>query len=185
MSIVLGIDLGAHLGYALGDSSKGNNGEIIECDVLDLGKRAKQLRCSRQTALWTWANALIKTSEVEVFCREDSTKILRQETNRRGHTSNKNLGLSLEQHAGYAAVLEVLAEIKKLTIVEPVDPRTLKKFATGNGNADKAQMTNAARLLYKVKSDDSNAADASHVCAWAMKHARDEARRFQDRRAHV
>jgi len=177
--IVLGIDLGAHLGFCLGDSSKGNNGEVIECDVLDLGKRAKQLRCSRQTALWTWARDLMKEREVEVFCREDSTKILRQETNRRGHTSNKNLGLSLEQHAGYAAVLEVLAEIKKLKIVDPVDPRTLKKWATGNGNADKAQMTNAARMIYKVSTEDQNACDAAHVCAWAMKAVRDESRRFQ------
>jgi hypothetical protein len=177
--IVLGCDLGAHLGYAIGDSSKGSNGTIIECDVLDLGKRAKQLRCGRPAALWTWANVLIKTSGVEVFCREDSTKILRQETNRRGHTSNKNLGLSLEQHAGYAAVLEVLAEIKKLVIVAPVDPRTLKKWATDNGNADKAQMTNAARMLYKVKTEDPNAADAAHVCAWAMKQVRNEALKFQ------
>lgn len=178
MSIVLGCDLGAHFGYAIGDSSKDNNGEIIECDVLDLGKRAKQLRCSRQTALWTWARDLMKEHGVEVFCREDSTKILRQETNRRGHTSNKNLGLSLEQHAGYAAVLEVLAEIKKLKIVDPVDPRTLKKWATGNGNADKAQMTNAARMLYKVSTEDQNACDAAHVCAWAMKQVRNEANKF-------
>lgn len=178
MSIVLGIDLGAHLGYAIGDSSKDNNGEIIECDVLELDDRAKRLRCSRPTALHVWARELFKDRNVEVFCREGSIEILRQEVNRRGYESKKNLGISLQQHTAYATVLEVLAEIRKIKIIDPVPPTTLKKFATDNGLAKKDQMTRAAQLLYKLKTDDENACDAAHVCAWAMKQVRNEANKF-------
>ena len=179
MSICLGIDLGAHLGYAIGDSSKGNNGEIIECDVLELDDRAKRLRCSRPTALHVWAREFLKERKVEVFCREASIEALRQQLNQRGYKSEKDLGRSLQQHSAYAAILEVQAEIRKLKILDPIDPRALKKFATDNGNAKKDQMTRAAKMIYKLTTDDENACDAAHVCAWAMKAVRDEARRFQ------
>lgn len=179
MSIVLGIDLGAHLGYAIGDSSRAPNGEIIECDVLELEDRAKRLRCSRTTALHVWARDFLKEKGVEVFCREASIEALRQQLNQRGYKSEKDLGRSLQQHSGYAAVLEVQAEIRKLKILDPIDPRALKKFATGNGNAKKDQMTRAAQLLYKLTTDDENACDAAHVCAWAMKQVRNEALKFQ------
>ncbi|MBA4019152.1 MAG: hypothetical protein C0483_18455 [Pirellula sp.] len=179
MTIVLGCDLGAHLGYALGDSTKGNNGEIIECDVLELEDRAKRLRCSRATALHVWARDFLKEKGVEVFCREASIEALRQQLNQRGYKSEKDLGRSLEQHSGYATVLEVQAEIRKLTILKPIDPRALKKFATNNGNAKKDQMTRAAQLLYKLTTDNENACDAAHVCAWAMKQVRNEALKYR------
>jgi hypothetical protein len=172
MSICLGIDLGAHLGYAVGDSSKGPSGTLLACDVVDLGKRAKQLRCSRNTALYAWVLGIIKEHGVEVYCREDSTKVLRQEAARRG-AGTKNLTNALEHHAGYAAVLDVAAETKKLRIIDAVDPRTLKKFACDNGNAKKPQMLNAAQLLYRpLAITDENAGDAAHVCAWAMQQVR-------------
>lgn len=178
MSIVLGIDLGAHLGYALGDSTKGNNGEIIECDVLELEDRAKRLRCSRATALHVWAREFLKEKGVEVFCREASIEALRQQLNQRGYKSDKNLALTLQHHSGYATILEVQAEIRKLKILDPVDPRTLKSFAVGSGKAKKPQMTRGAQLLYKISTTDENAADAAHVCAWAMKQVRNEANKF-------
>lgn len=177
MSIVLGVDLGAHLGFSIGDSSKGANGTIIECDVLELEKRSKQLRCSRNTALLVWAREIIKTRGVEVFCREDSTKTLKQ-ASRNPREGRKNLANALEHHAGYAAILEAVAESRGVKIIDPVDPRTLKKFATDNGNADKAQMTNAARMLYKIATQDENAADSAHVCAWAMRQVRNQQSQF-------
>lgn len=166
--IVLGIDLGAHLGFALGDSSKGNNGEIIECDMLDLEMRAKQLRCSRSTALHVWIRTYFKEKKIEAYCREASIEALRQQLNQRGYKSNKNLGLALQHHSGYAAVIEVQAELRKIKILDPVDPRTLKSFAVGSGKAKKPQMTRGAQLLYRITTTDENAADAAHVCAWAM-----------------
>lgn len=179
MSICLGIDLGLHLGFSRGDASIGTAGKILEAGTVDLDKKAKQLRCSRETAAYSWMRDYCKEHGVEVYCREDSTKIFRQEVNRRGYVSKRNLGLSLEQHAGYAAALMIVAETRKLKIVPPVDPTTLKKWSTDNGRADKEQMTKAAQLLYGLDAMAPDAADAAHVCAWAMKQVRNEALKFQ------
>lgn len=46
--------------------------------------------------------------------------------------------------------------------------KTLKKFGTGNGAADKAQMMReAARLFPNVPIVDDNCADALHLLSWA------------------
>ena len=52
------------------------------------------------------------------------------------------------------------------TLVE-VPPKTLKKFATGNGNADKAAMVAAVRARGFSPADD-NEADAIAILLWAI-----------------
>lgn len=47
-----------------------------------------------------------------------------------------------------------------------IPPATLKAFATGRGNADKAEMMNAARAWSGVRFTDDNAADAAWL-RWA------------------
>lgn len=49
----------------------------------------------------------------------------------------------------------------------PVATTTLKKFATGRGNADKADMVKAAALILGRPPVDDNEADAVHVGRWA------------------
>lgn len=49
-----------------------------------------------------------------------------------------------------------------------VNPSTLKKFATGNGNAAKRAMMNAARLLLNERPDNDNEGDAVWVRTMAL-----------------
>lgn len=59
-------------------------------------------------------------------------------------------------------LLEVCDE---LDLPEPefVNPSTLKKFATGDGRADKAAMIRACEDKYRYTPVDDNAADACHL----------------------
>lgn len=179
MSIVFSADLGVSLGWSIGDSAKGNNGTVLEADTIDLAKEATILRCSREGALYEWALKTFKERKIEVYCREASIEALRQQLNQRGYKSDRNLGLTLEQHSYYAAALRIAAERRGVRILDPVDPRSLKKFGTDSGKAKKPQMMHAAKLLYGIDITDNNAADAAHVCAWAMLRIRNEARKFQ------
>lgn len=66
-------------------------------------------------------------------------------------------------------LLEVCDE---LNLPEPefVNPATLKKWATGDGHASKAQMVDACKK-YGVVPVDDNAADACHLfCYYIRKH---------------
>lgn len=45
---------------------------------------------------------------------------------------------------------------------------TLKKYATGKGNASKDEMINACREKMDIKSKDDNEADALWLLAWAV-----------------
>ncbi|MEE9316105.1 MAG: hypothetical protein V3U97_03245, partial [bacterium] len=44
---------------------------------------------------------------------------------------------------------------------------TLKKFATGKGNAGKPEMIAACKSSYGITPCDDNEADALHLLAWA------------------
>lgn len=53
-----------------------------------------------------------------------------------------------------------------------VNVKTLKKWGTGNGNADKAMMIAAARRQRPDLIFDEDSADAFHLLTWAQKHIR-------------
>lgn len=55
---------------------------------------------------------------------------------------------------------------------EAVNVKTLKKWATGNGNADKNMMIAAARRQRPYLTFDEDSADAFHLLTWAEKHIR-------------
>jgi Holliday junction resolvasome RuvABC endonuclease subunit len=50
----------------------------------------------------------------------------------------------------------------------PIGPSTLKKWATGNGNAKKPEMIAAARRRFNCAVQDDNEADALLILAWAL-----------------
>jgi crossover junction endodeoxyribonuclease RuvC len=50
----------------------------------------------------------------------------------------------------------------------PVGPSTLKKWATGNGNAQKAEMIAAARRRFGCEVEDDNEADALLILGWSL-----------------
>lgn len=55
---------------------------------------------------------------------------------------------------------------------DAVNVKTLKKWATGNGNADKTAMLFAAKTQRPDLSFDEDSADAFHVLTWTIKHVR-------------
>lgn len=70
-------------------------------------------------------------------------------------------------HAEIRGVIKLIArEMGDVPIIE-VNPSSLKKFATGNGRADKLQMIRAAKTMLGIETDDDNIADALFVLEYA------------------
>ena len=70
-------------------------------------------------------------------------------------------------YGAFQAFLELACYSRNIEIV-PVAVGTIKKFATGKGNADKAAMIQAARSMgYEVA--DDNEADALHLLRYAIR----------------
>jgi Holliday junction resolvasome RuvABC endonuclease subunit len=70
-------------------------------------------------------------------------------------------------HSELAAVVKIVSEELGLPDPLPVNPATLKKWATGNGRAKKWQMIAALERLYGIKTNDDNCADAILICKYA------------------
>ena len=68
-------------------------------------------------------------------------------------------------------LLEVCDEMD-LPEPEFVNPATLKKFATGDGRADKIAMIRACREKYRYEPVDDNAADACHLYHYYLRKYR-------------
>lgn len=68
-------------------------------------------------------------------------------------------------------LLEVCDEMD-LPEPEFVNPATLKKFATGDGRADKTAMIRACREKYRYEPVDDNAADACHLYHYYLRKYR-------------
>lgn len=58
-----------------------------------------------------------------------------------------------------------------LNLPEPifVNPKVIKKWATGNGNADKKMMMDFCQLRWKTTPADDNEADATHIFFYYVK----------------
>lgn len=161
---VLGLDLAQRVGYAVGA-----NGTIAVCGAKDVGKLASQLRCANATALYSWLRDVVDEHRIAAICWEDSETALKGASRTR-----PNLLQALLRHAGYTAVARLAAETRGILVIDPVPNMTLKKFATGDGRAEKTAMIRWARKTYglDLRDDEGDAADAAHVCAWAMQRLR-------------
>lgn len=168
--VVLGLDFGTKLGWAIG-----KGGKILRHGAIDLKKRAEHLRrpdgpIHVATAMYQEARSLIKDNEVGAVCHENS------EASFRGAAAGGMgvLDRATASHTRYGAVIDILIDAYRLREIDPVMPRSLKKFATDSGDATKEQMIAAARRFYEIEVEDDNAADACHVCAYAMNTLRVE-----------
>lgn len=167
--IVLGLDFGTRLGWAIG-----KGGKILRFSAIDLAARAKQLRGHNgssvkiATAMYQDVKTLIKENDVAAVCHENS------EQSFRGAAAGGMgvLDRATASHTRYGAVIDILIDGYRLKEIDPPMPRTVKKFATGSGDASKEQMIAAARRFYEIEVEDDNAADACHVAAYAMNELR-------------
>lgn len=77
--------------------------------------------------------------------------------------------LASHVYGGIVALIMGFAEENQIDYVScPVG--TLKKFATGKGNANKKKMIEACALKLGVKPKDDNEADALWLLEWGMKN---------------
>lgn len=65
--------------------------------------------------------------------------------------------------------------IRQAVILPHTSSLTLKKFATGHGNADKQGMIAEARRRFKADLADDNEADALWILDWARREILSEA----------
>ena len=68
-------------------------------------------------------------------------------------------------YGGYWAILLAFCEMKGV-LAEGVPVKTIKKYATGNGNADKEMMMDAYRARWGCDPVDNNEADAKWLLAY-------------------
>ena len=69
----------------------------------------------------------------------------------------------------------ILMEIcDTLDLPEPIfiNPKTVKKWATGNGNADKDMMVKFCKMRWRTNPIDDNEADATHIFMYFVKKFR-------------
>lgn len=72
---------------------------------------------------------------------------------------------------GLAGVIEAVASHYNIPVLD-MPPATIKKWATGSGNASKEEMTATAQMMYGYAGDDEHEADA--VCALYYAEANSE-----------
>lgn len=75
---------------------------------------------------------------------------------------------AVEVSHGLRGVIQAFCYIRQIQTA-CIQPQELKRFATGNGGADKDAMIRASRQ-YGYTGDNDNIADAYHLFAWALKY---------------
>lgn len=161
--IVLGLDLGRHLGWALVSHQGGKDATVIGYGDIDLGKAEDERYLSLMSMLRMREYGEVTRrrfagSLLDGVCFEDVQFF-------RGGPASK-------QNAGYRAIVMASCCDANLPFAG-VDTATLKKFAL-KGNATKEEMIEAARHLVRKLQDEEgqlnvpqltdNSADAIH-CA--------------------
>lgn len=74
--------------------------------------------------------------------------------------------LAAHVYGGIVGIITSFAESRKINYIS-VPVQTIKKFATGKGNAKKDQMIEACIEKLKITPSDDNHADALWILAWA------------------
>lgn len=142
---ILALDLGTACGYAL---SNGDRDPIS--GTLDLRPRRHEGGGMRYLTFRT--NLRVLSHEIDLVVYEEV---------------RRHLGTDAAHvYGGLLAVLQAECEERKIPY-QGVPVGTIKRFATGKGNADKGTMVAAAQVRWPNVKDD-NEADALWLLAWAI-----------------
>ncbi|MGF1660554.1 MAG: hypothetical protein ACFCUS_14115 [Rubrimonas sp.] len=144
----LALDLGTRTGWAL----LGRDGEIIS-GVAEFKQDRWQGGGMRFLRFRSWLDEVSRLAG-------GFDQLLYEQVRRHAGTDASHL------YGGWLAILEVWCEQKSVAY-RGVPVGTIKKFATGKGNADKAAMVVAMRARGHTPSDD-NEADAIALLLWAI-----------------
>jgi Holliday junction resolvasome RuvABC endonuclease subunit len=146
---ILALDLATKTGWALLENGR------VESGVQEFAVKRGESPGMRYLRFNRWLDQLLGT-------RQAIGLIVYEQQHHRG-------GAATEVAAGFVTrVQEACAEhvIDHAT----VHTATLKKFATGRGNADKSEMVKSARVKFGREPQDDNEADA----LWILEYARKE-----------
>lgn len=139
---VLGLDIATHTGYYSTHGS--GTWDFSECMRRNNNKQHKAFRDTVMN--------FIQTNNINIIVAEDVSC---------GRTSKQFMGTrKLSEFRG------ILMEIcDSLDLPEPIfiNPKTVKKWATGDGSADKDMMIKFCKLRWKTDPVDDNEADATHI----------------------
>jgi Holliday junction resolvasome RuvABC endonuclease subunit len=147
---ILALDTAIKTGWALFD---GKTGKIIESGVQSFAKRRGESNGLVFLRFRRWLSDF--ASDTGLF---DGDLIAYEQAHFRGAGTELLVGLQTR-------VQEVAAEMGITSA--PVHTGTLKKWATGKGNAGKKEMIAAARKVLGREPVDDNEADAVLVAVWA------------------
>lgn len=160
-----GWDLGLRAGWAL----VGASGELIDSGSLRLptsgheGRRYDRFAAAVEGIIVPVADEMTTVLGYEYVCRWSGFSA--------AHT-----------YGGFRGLLLAIACRLDIPVTRaPVG--SVKKFATGNGNADKAAMTEAAEAAFGVTPSSDDEADAIWVAAWTRSEHSKEAEREHARRS--
>jgi Holliday junction resolvasome RuvABC endonuclease subunit len=145
---ILGLDMATKTGWCLYDAS---TKKIIESGVQTFEKRRGESNGLNFLRFRRWLHSFVAGFKPNLIAYE------------RAHYRG---GAATELCVGFQTrAQEVAAEFEIESM--PVATTTLKKFATGKGNADKAAMIAKAHEVIGIPPIDDNEADAVCVAVWA------------------
>ncbi len=124
---LLAIDLGLKLGYAYRNSS-----DELKSGICLLGENKKASREVRWVVLYRFLEELHKVEEFEAVVYEQPGILF---------------GFAKKILPGIQAIIELWAAQRGI-LIQTGSPSTVKKFATGDGKADKMMMQLSARLRW-------------------------------------
>lgn len=144
---ILTLDCGTKTGWASEVDGR------IESGVQDFGLKRGESKGIRFLRFNTWLNDMLELIKPHIVVYE---------------MAHFRGGSATEILVGMTTRIEQFCEEKKIEY-SSVHSGSLKRFATGKGNASKEDMRRAAVLKYErmVYTDDE--ADALHILAWAKK----------------
>lgn len=146
-TMILGLDCATKTGWAI----TRNDGTIYESGVMDFSKRRGESNGAMFLRFRVWLSDILKINSIAFIAYE-------QAHHRGGAATEISVNLTGRVQEQCAALgLEYVA----------VHTATLKKWATGSGRAEKAQMmARVVPLLGRAPIDD-NEADAVLIAMWA------------------
>jgi len=141
---VIGIDPGLHTGWAVVIDDK----NAVICGTWNLREDPSE---HSLYALYSYLHTLIGIIQPDLLCYEEPVA--------KGMAAR-----SLNRQIGVIITVCEIAEIPHY----PVNPGTLKKFATGKGNASKEEMLEALKLRGLEEQMDNNAVDAIWLADYGL-----------------
>ena len=144
---ILALDCGTKTGWASFADGR------IESGVQDFSLKRGESKGIRFLRFNTWLKAMAELTNPQVVVYELAHF-------RGGHATEILVGMTTR--------IEEFCESNNIEYGS-VHSGTLKRFATGKGNASKEDMRRAAVQEYKRIVDNDDEADALHILAWARK----------------